>query len=58
MDSGMTLVQVYGHQNRGIRASTLTPLEYLNVRLDSLAENIMAEFLISPASRNVIEIGI
>ena len=54
----MTLVQVYGHQNRGIRASTLTPLEYLNVRLDSLAENIMAEFLISPASRNVIEIGI
>ena len=40
--SGMSLVQVYGHHNNGNPVSTLTPLAYLNVRLDALAEHIMA----------------
>ena len=56
MYSGISLVQVHGHQNRGSLASTLTPLAYLNVILDALAEHIMAAFLLSSATRNTIAI--
>ena len=46
IESGMSLLQVYGHQNRGKSASTLTPLASLNVRLDALVEHIMPSFLV------------
>ena len=39
MDSGMSLVHIYGHQNSGRLASTLTSLASLNVRLDAPAEH-------------------
>ena len=52
------LVHVHGHQNSGRQASTLTPLASLNVRLDSLTEHIMAEFLILSAKRDTMAIEI
>ena len=58
MKSGMYLVQVYEHQNSGRPVSTLTPLEYINIRMDSLAEHIMAAFHLSSATRNTIAIGL
>ena len=58
MYSGMYLVFVYGHYNRRRPESTLTPLASLNLRMDALAEHIMAEFLLSSATRNTIAIGL
>ena len=58
MGSVISLVHVYGHQNRGRPASTLTPLAFLNLRLDALSEHIMAAFLLSSATRNTMAIGI
>ena len=46
IDSGMSLVHVYGHQNSGKLASTLTPLSYLNAILEKLAAHIMASFML------------
>ena len=55
IDSIMLLVHVFGHQNSGKLASTLTPLASLNVRLDALAEYIMASFLrlMIPKNHNI-----
>ena len=58
MDSGMYLVHVHRHQNSGIPESTLIPLAYLNIQLDTIAEHIMAEFLISSVRRNKMAIGL
>ena len=58
MDSGISLVHVYRHQNNGILASNLTSLAYLSVILYTRAEHIMAEFLFSPEKRNTIPIGL
>ena len=55
--SGMQLVHFYKHQNSGMSASTLMPLASLNVKLYALAEQIMASFLLSPATRNTIAVG-
>ena len=52
MEYGMSLVHVYGHQNSGKLASTLTP------RLDTLEEHIMVDFLLSSAIINTIAIGL
>ena len=41
MDSGIYLVQVYGHHNSGGTASNLTPLAFIKVGLDALAEHII-----------------
>ena len=54
----MYLVHVHRHHNIGIPESTLTPLASLNVQLDTLAEEIMAAFLLSPAKINKMEIGL
>ena len=51
MDSGMSRVHIYGHRSSRRPASTLTPLASLNVRLDSLAEHIMASLLISSVKK-------
>ena len=56
MDYGMSLVHVHGHYNSGRPASNLTPLASLNVQLYAIAENIMAEFILSPEKRNTMEI--
>ena len=58
MDSGMSLVHVYKHQNSGRPPSTLTPLASINVRLGTLAEHIMGAFLLSSEKINTISIGI
>ena len=47
----MLLVHVYGHHNSGKPAPTLTTVAYLNVRLEALAEFIMALLLSFPAPR-------
>ena len=57
IDSGMSLVHVYGHHNSSSSDSTSTPLAYLNVILDALAEYIMVPFLLSLATRNEISVG-
>ena len=57
IESGMLLVHVYGHQNSGNPASTLMPLAYFNIPLDSLAEHILESFLISQEKRNRIAVG-
>ena len=57
IDSSMSLVHVYGHQNSSKLESTLTPLASLNIRLGSLSKQIMAPFLISPATRNTLAVG-
>ena len=57
IDSGMSLVHVYRHQNIGNPASTLMPLAYLNVRLDAQVEHIMVSFLILTETRNTIAVG-
>ena len=49
IDTGMLLVHVYGHQNRGKTDSTLHPVVSLNVRLDVLVEFIIAPLLSSLA---------
>ena len=58
MGYGMSLVHVYGHQNNGRPALTLTLLASINVRLDALAEHIMSEFILLPATGNTIAIGL
>ena len=57
INSGMSLVHVYGNHNIGKPASTL-PLASINVRLDALAEHMMTSFLLFTATRNTISIGI
>ena len=57
MDSGMSMLHVYGYHNIRRPESTLTPLESLNVRLYTLEKHIIAEFLLSSATRNTIAIG-
>ena len=57
IDSGMLLVHIYVHHNSVNPTSTLTPLALLNVRLDPLSEHVMAEFLLSLATRNIIAVG-
>ena len=54
IDSGMLLVQIYGQQDGGKLASTLMPIVYLNVRVDTQEENIMVTFLLSTAAKNTI----
>ena len=54
----MYLVHVHIHHNIGIPESTLTPLASLNVQLDTLAEEIMAAFLLSSAAKNTMPIGL
>ena len=51
----MPLLHVCKHQSIRRPESTLTPLSYLNVRLDALAENIIAAF---PTTINTISIGL
>ena len=58
IDSGVSLVHIYVHHNSGKTVSTLTPLAYLNVRLNALAEHIMASFILSSATRSTIAIVI
>ena len=58
IESVMPLLHVYRHHNSVNPESTLTPLSYLNVRLDALSENIMASFLLSAATRNTIAVGL
>ena len=58
MYSSMSLVHIYGHHNSGIPSSTLTALASINVRIDALLERIMAGFILSPATRNKIAIGL
>ena len=53
----MSLVHIYRHQNSGMPTSTLTSLAPLNIRLDALAEHIMASFILSPATINTISVG-
>ena len=57
IESGISLVHVYGHQNSGKSYSTLTMLSSLDVRLDALSEYIMASLLILPAPRTTIAVG-
>ena len=56
INSGVSLVQMYGHQNSGNPASTLTPLASLNVILDKVEEHFMVSFLLSSATRNTIAV--
>ena len=56
IESGMTLVHVYRHHNRGKPVSNLTSLASINIRLDAIAENIMESFLLSLATRNTIAV--
>ena len=58
IDSRMSLVHVPGHQNSRKLASTLTTLASPNVRLDALAEPILASFILLPLTRNTAEIGL
>ena len=58
MDTGISLVHVIGHQNNRRPTTTLTPLAALNVRMDALAEHIMAAFILSSATRYKMEIEI
>ena len=58
IDSGMYLVHVYVHHNSGKTVSILTLLASLNVRMDALAEHIMAPFIILPETRNTTAIGL
>ena len=58
MDYRMSLVHAYGKHNSRRPTSTLMPLAYINVRLDALAEHIITEFLLPPATRNTIAIGL
>ena len=57
IESAVSLVHVYGHRNSGKTESTLTPLAYLDVILDELAEHIMASFILWPVTRNTIVVG-
>ena len=56
MDSDISLIHVCGHHNSRIPTLTLTPLAFLNVILDALAEHIMAAFLLSSATIDTITI--
>ena len=58
MYSGTSMVHVHGYQNIGRPESTLTALASLNIRLDALVEHIMAELILSSATRITMRIGI
>ena len=58
IDSGMFLVYVYRNHNSGKLAPTLTSLTSLNVQIDTLAEHIMGSFLLSPATKDTMAIGL
>ena len=48
---------MFTKKNCGNPASALVPLASLNVRLETLAEHIMAPYLLSPETRNSILAG-
>ena len=54
----MSLVNVHSDHNSGGQVSTLTTLASLNLQLDALAENIMAEFILSSSTTNKMTIGL
>ena len=53
----MLLVHVYLHHNSSNLDSTLTTVASLNLRLDALAEFIIASFLSSLVPRTIISVG-
>ena len=57
IEYGMLLVHIYGHQDSGKLVPNLTPLAYLKIQLNALVTQIMASFLLSPATRNTIAVG-
>ena len=58
IDFEIPLVHVYGHHNSGKLVSIVTPLESLNVWLDTLAEHIISSFLLLAENRTTIEAGL
>ena len=49
MESGMSLVHIYGHKNSEIPTSTLIPIPSLNVRMYSLSEHIILNQHVIPS---------